>query len=107
MEIKTNIGELDTMVEIQSVEIGRGAAGQKTYTPHTHSRVWAKIERLSDEVVGNHNLEDGQSLTATIYKVKGMTTRWRVVVAGKSYEITAIDSISRFSPLCQVTLTAI
>lgn len=107
MEIKTNIGELDTLVSIQSCVITRGDRGQKSYNFVPHSKVWAKVDRISDEAIGNHNLEDGQSLQVTMYKISGLTTRWRIVINDKPYSITGIDPISRFSPLCSVTLSAI
>lgn len=107
MEIKTNIGEMDQLVLVQSCRIGRGDKGQKTYAWANHSKVWAKVERVADEVINNGNLEAGQSLTVTMYKITGMSTRWRLVIGGKNYEVTGIDPISRFSPLCQVSLTSI
>lgn len=41
------------------------------------------------------------------YKVAALTTRWRVVLDGKTYAITAIDPISRVSPLCELTLNIV
>lgn len=107
MEIKANIGELDTLVTVQTCHIGRGDQGQKTYTFRDHSKVWAKVDHTSDETIGNFNLEDGQSLQLTMYKITGFDTRWRVVVDGKPYEVRAIDRISRFSPLFIVTVSAV
>jgi len=107
MELRSNIGELDTLVTVQSCTIGRGDRGQKTYTFTEHSKVWAKVDRVTDEFVGNSNLESSRKLTVTIYKIADLTTRWRLLVGGVPYEITSIDSISRFSPLCQLTVGAI
>lgn len=106
MENRFNIGEMDTLVSLQSCEIGRGDKGQKTYSFTEHGKVWAKIERNINESVSNYNLEQGESLLATVYKVKGMTTRWRVVIAGIPYSIISIDPISRFSPLCTLSLNS-
>lgn len=107
MQIRENIGELDTLVTVQYCEIGTGTHGQKTYTFKDHSRVWAKVDRRTDELVDNGNLEDGQSLTVTMYKIQGLTSRWRLIIGGRAYSITGTDPISRFSPLMNVSLTAI
>lgn len=107
MEIRENIGELDTLVTVQSCVISTGAHGQKMYDFTDHSKVWAKVDRTTDEIIGNQNLEEGQSLTVTMYKIKELTSRWRLVIGGKPYAITGTDPISRFSPLCRITLTAI
>lgn len=107
MEIRENIGELDTLVLVQSCTIGTGTRGQKTYVFTDHSRVWAKVDRTADEMVGNGNLEEGQRLQVVMYKIGDMTSRWRLMIDGKAYAITGIDQISRFSPLCRVSLSAV
>ena len=53
------------------------------------------------------NLEEGEFIQLTIYKVPQLTTRWQVKIEGVSYEITAIDPISRLSPLCILTIHAL
>ena len=65
------------------------------------------MDRNVSESVTNTNLEQGVEVALTIYKVVALTTRWRVVVEGKTYEITGIDPISRISPLCILTLHAV
>lgn len=107
MEIRENIGELDTLVQVKSCEISTGSRGQKTYRFEDHSRVWAKVDRTADEMVGQGNLEEGVRLTVVMYKINGMTSRWRIEVDGRDYAITGIDQISRFSPLCRVSLSAV
>lgn len=102
-----NIGELDTLVEIQSCVITKGDMGQKKYSFTHHSKVWAKVERNINEGVDNLNLEASHDLEVTIYKIKELTTRWRVIIGKQPYEIVSIDSVSRFSPLCIVGLSAI
>jgi len=107
MENRINIGQLDTLVLLRSCVITYGRQGAKKYTFQDYGQVYAKVERTVSETVTNTNLEEGQEITLTIYKVQDLTTRWRVVVDGRSYEITAIDPISRVSPLCQLTLHAV
>ena len=107
MELRTNIGELDTLVTVQRCIIGKGDRGQKTYTFDEHSKVWAKVERSASEYVGHGNLDRGMTVTATMYKIAELTSRWRLIIGEDAYEITAIDMISRFSPLCQLTLSAV
>ena len=54
-----------------------------------------------------YGTQGAKKYTFQVYKVKPLTTRWRVVVEGRSYEITGIDPISRVSPLCHLTLHAV
>jgi len=104
MENRINIGELDTKVLLRSCEITYGSQGAKKYTFRDYAEVFAKVDRNVSESVTNTNLEQGVDITLTIYKVVALTTRWRVVIDGKSYEVTGIDPISRVSPLCHLTL---
>lgn len=107
MENRINLGELDTLVLLRSCVITYGAQGAKKYVFQDYERVYAKVDRSVSESVTNTNLEEGQEITLTIYKVAALTTRWRVVVESRTYEITAIDPISRFSPVCHLTLHAV
>ena len=107
MESKVNIGEMDTLVTIQSAVITQGAQGNKKTEYSKHSRVWAKVERSISEMVGNGNLDEANSVELTCYKIQGLTVRWRVIIDGLPYEVTAIDPISRISPLNILTLKAI
>ena len=107
MENRINIGELDTKVLLRSCAITYGAQGAKKYTFQDYAEVFAKVDRNVSESVTNTNLEQGVDITLTIYKVAALTTRWRVVVEGKAYEITGIDPISRVSPLCHLTLSIV
>ncbi len=101
------IGEMDTMVTILECVITTGLQGNKKVEHRQHSKVWAKVERSINEMVGNGNLEEGNTIELTVYKIPGLTVRWRVIVEGVTYEITAIDPISRISPLNILTLYAI
>lgn len=107
MDNRINIGELDTLVLLRSCTITKGAQGAKKYTFQDYDRVYAKVERTVTETVTNTNLEEGQEISLTIYKVKALTTRWRVVVEGRTYEVTGIDPISRYSNFCILSLHAV
>ena len=107
MENRINFGELDTLVLLRSCVITYGTQGAKKYNFQDYAEVYAKVDRNASENVTNTNLEQGVNITLTIYKVAALTTRWRVVVEGRSYEITGIDPISRISPLCHLTLHAV
>lgn len=107
MENSINIGELDTLIQIQQGVLTTGSQGNKKYEYYEHSRVWAKIVRNINEMVSNSNLEEDNSIEVTCYKIPGLTVRWRVIIDGIPYEITAIDPISRISPLNRMTLKAI
>lgn len=107
MENRINIGELDTLVTIQRCTIGHGTQGQKTYTFADYGKVFAKVDRQVDEVVNNTNLEEGQNVSLTCYKIAELTTRWRVIIDGRRYAITAIDPVSRVSPLNILSLHAV
>ena len=107
MENRINIGELDTLVTLRKVAVSDGSQGAKKFTFTDYADVYAKVERNVSELVSDTNLEEGQYIRLTIYKVASLTTRWQVAVAGRSYEITAIDPVSRVSPVCVLSLHAI
>ena len=107
MENRINIGELDTKVTLLRCDISYNQQSAKKYSFTEHSKVFAKVDRSVSESVTNTNLEEGQDIALTIYKVSGLTTRWRVVVEGRTYAIPGIDTISRVSPLCILTIHAV
>lgn len=107
MTNEINIGELDTLVTVLECVVTTGAQGNKKSEHRTHSKVWAKVERTISETIGNGNLEENNTLEVTCYKIPGLTIRWRMIVEGVVYEITAIDPVSRISPLNILTLSAI
>ena len=102
-----DIGNMDTLVMLQTCAITRNEQGAKVKTFSDYCQVWAKVDHSVDEQVSNGNLEAGHVIYLTIYKIGGLSTRWRVVIAGEPWEITAIDSKDRMSPVCQLTLQAI
>ena len=107
MENNINIGELDTLVTLQKGEVTTGAQGNKRLEFSEHSRVWAKVERNINEMVANSNLEEDNTIELTCYKIPSLDRNWRVVIDGVPYGITAIDPVSRVSPLNILTLRGI
>ena len=107
MENKVNLGELDTLVSVCSCVITTGDEGQKQFT-YSHFRdVYAKVERNVNETVANTNLEEGDYVQLTIYKIPQLTTRWQIILEGREYEITGIDPISRVSPVCILSIHSV
>lgn len=107
MDNQFNIGTLDTLVTILSCVMSRNGEGAKTFVFPEFRDVYANVDRRVDEQVNTGNLEQGQYINLTIYKIPELTTRWRVRVEGRAYEITGIDPISRVSPLCTLSLHAL
>lgn len=107
MENRINIGELDTKVTLYSPTVSLGSEGEKSATFSVHSRVFAKVDRTVTDQLAFDNYDGRDNASIVIYKVKGMNTRWQVGIEGKTYEILSIDSISRVSPLCEVSIQSI
>lgn len=99
-----NIGTLDTLVTIRKCIITSGRQGGKSYTFTDYSTVYANVDLRVNEQVNEGNLEQGEFINLTIYKIPELTTRWQVSFGGRIYEITAIDPISRLSPVCTLSL---
>jgi head-tail adaptor len=102
-----DIGAMDTLVELQSCTITLNDKGAKVKTYTFFRKVWAKVDRNIDEQVAMGNLEAGQLIYLTIYKIAALDTRWRVMVDGTPFEIKTIDPIDRLSPLCRLTIQTI
>lgn len=107
MENKFNIGQLDTLVTLQSCVMSKGTQGQKVMSFTDYGQVWAQVTRTVSESVNDLNLEAGSTVSLMCYKVASLTTRWRVKISNRSYEILDIDPISRTSPVNRLTLHAI
>lgn len=102
-----NPGELDTRITVLSVAQTRGTEGQKTKAQQTYGDVFAKVTPVTDDFVSDGNYEALTTVSVLLYKIPTMTTRWRLLIGGVVYEITAIDPISRWSPFCSVTARTI
>ena len=107
MENRINIGELDTLVTLQKMAQSRNAQGAKSWTVEATKQVYAKVETNVAEMVGDGNLEAQRTVALSIYKFNDLTSRWRVQIGEKNYEIVSIDPVSRISPLCVLSLRTI
>lgn len=92
-----NPGQLDTLITVLSVTQSRGTQGQKKDTTSTYGRVYAHLEPTTDEMIGDDNLEALTTMAVTIYRIPAMTTRWKLLIGGVTYEITSIDTHGRLS----------
>lgn len=107
MTTNTDIGNMDTLVTLQTCVITRNEQGAKVKSYADFRKVWAKIDHNADEQVAYGNLESGNVIYLTIYKVPQLDTRWRVVINNVPWEITSIDTIDRLSTVCRLTLQSI
>lgn len=105
-ENRINIGELDTLVSVYSVERTLGLRGQKTLTRTLVATVYAKLDRMVDETVEDDNLEEQETIDVSLYKITGLNTRWQIQISGLFFDIVSIDPISRWSNLCTLTCRA-
>ena len=104
MENRINIGSLDTLVTVKSCEITTGSQGEKKFTFSTFRDVYANVDLNVSELVSNTNLEEGKYIQLTIHKIPELNTRWQVGISGKLYEVLSIDTVSRVSPVCVVSI---
>jgi hypothetical protein len=104
MENRYNIGELDTLVTLYAPTAGMGSEGEKKSTYSVHSQVYAKVDREITDQLAFDNYDGEDNAAITIYKVRGMNTRWQVGISDKLYEILSIDTVSRVSPVCVVSI---
>lgn len=102
-----NTGNLDTLVTINSCTITKDSEGGKKYTFTKFRDVYANVDRRVSEQVSIGNLEGGDYIALTIYKIPELDSTWQAVVSGQKYEITAIDLGERLSPFCVLTLHAV
>jgi hypothetical protein len=107
MENKIHFGQLDTLVTVMRCTQATGSQGEKQFIFSRYGDVYAKVERDVSETISNTNLEEGDYVQLSVYKIPELTTRWQVILHGRSYEITGIDPVSRVSPLCVLSIHAI
>jgi head-tail adaptor len=107
MENRINFGELDTLITVQAVTQSLGDRGQRTVSVTKYADVYAKLDRRVNESVDDGNLESGEVIDVLMYKIKALTSRWRLLISGVPYEILSIDPIDRFSPLNILTVKTI
>jgi len=102
-----NTGDLDTLVTINRCAISYGKDNAKKYSFVKFRDVYANVDRRISEQVNIGNLEGGDYIALTIYKIPELDSTWQVVVKGQKYEITAVDLGDRLSPFCTLTIHAV
>lgn len=107
MNDNRTIGGMDTLIELQRGVVETNGVGAKRYAFTHYSDVFARIEASDDESIQDDNLAEGARLSVTIYKVAELNTRWRVIIAGKPYQIDSIDRGLRTDVLCTLRVTSI
>ncbi len=107
MEGYADIGEMDTLITVQSVTQTIGDRGQKKVVFAKHADVYAKLTRRTNEMVDDGNLESAEVIDVLMYKIPSLTARWRLLISDVPYEIISIDPISRLSNLNIVTVRTI
>lgn len=107
METRINIGDLDTLVALLSPAPGKGAEGEKYATFSLFRNVFARVDRTVSDDLAFDNYDGRDSVGLAIYKVPQLTTRWRVSIQGRIYQILSIDEVSRVSPVCLLNLQSI
>lgn len=105
--VYVNTGNLDTLVTINRCVISYGKDNAKKYSFVHFRDVYAMVDRHMSEQVSIGNLEEGDFISLTIYKIPELDTTWQVVMGGQAYEITGVDMLERISPFCVLTLHAV
>jgi len=107
MENKYNIGTFDTLVTLYAPTASMGSEGEKKSTYSVHSQVYANVDREITDQLAFDNFDGEDNAAIIIYKVRGMNTRWQVGISGHLYEVVSIDTVSRVSPVCVVSIKSI
>lgn len=102
-----NTGDLDTLVTINRCIISYGKDNAKKYSFVKFRDVYANVDRRINEQVSIGNLEGGDFINLTIYKIPALDSTWQVVIQGQQYAITAVDLGDRLSPFCTLTIQAV
>ena len=102
MADSVNIGRFDERITLLACETTRGSRGEKVETYHPVRETVAHVEPATSESDASNNIFSGHSINVTLYRVKGMDTRWRIQWQGKAYNIKTIDAIERISPFVRV-----
>ena len=102
MADSVNIGRFDERITLLACETSIGARGEKVESYHPVKDTLALIEPATSESDAANNIYSGHSIYATMYRVPGMDTRWRILWQGKQYNIKTIDPIERISPFRRI-----
>lgn len=100
---KINIGEFWNYIDVYECVQSKDSKGAKTETWNLKAHVHARVEPMMTEVDTYDNLAERESLMLTVYRIKEMTTRWRVKWNDKFYDIKSITPVSKISPFVHLT----
>lgn len=89
-------GDLDTLITFTTPVVTQDSVGGKIETYSTFSTVWAKVQfnpggRRDTTISGGSKVET--QATFTIRHLSGLTNNHRILLNGKTYEITRIDDL--------------
>ena len=93
-----NIGEFEEVVELLRCVTTKDTRGAKVETFTLVGQHMAKIETDAD-----YNVFSAATVVITMYKVKDVSTRWRVRCRNTVYNIRSIDIGDRMSPFMRLT----
>lgn len=103
MPAEINIGSFDEVVELLRCETTKDERGAKVETYTLASHRLAHVDLSSSETDADYNVYSERSITVTMYKVKGISTRWRLRWRGRQYNIQSVQPVDRMSPFTIVT----
>ena len=103
MAAEINIGTFDEVVELLRCETTKDERGAKveSYTFAAHRM--ANVELSAGETDADYNVCSERSISVTMYRVRGISTRWRLRWRGRQYGIKSLQSVGRMSPFVIVT----
>lgn len=99
-----NPGTFDRIVQLMRFTQTKGPAGDVRKSYAYDSFVYGSVERSTFDESEDDNFTPGTSLVVTTYTKYGITTDWRAVIGGKTYEIVSIDYGARMSKFMRMSL---
>lgn len=89
-------GDLDTLITLTTPTVTQDSVGGKVETYSVFNTVWAKVQfnpggRRDATISGGSKVE--MRATFTIRYLSGLTPNYRILLNGKTYEITRIDDL--------------
>lgn len=103
MPVEVNIGTFDEVVYLYTCETSKDARGAKVESYQCAGQRLARVDLSSSETDADYNVFSERSITVTMYKVCGISTRWRLGWRGHYYNIQSVQPVDRMSPFTVVT----